>query len=100
MFFEETLKWLSPAKHCLLIGTTMLPSGKRLQKTMENHHAINGKTHYKWDLNGIYNQLDITPGELGGWGWGHPKCSGPGNFLYNVSQLNLQNGLPGNFSTM
>ena len=23
-----------------------VPSGKRLQKTMENHHAINGKTHY------------------------------------------------------
>ena len=24
----------------------LLSSGKRLQKTMENHHAINGKHHY------------------------------------------------------
>jgi len=24
----------------------VIPSGKRLQKTMENHHAITGKTHY------------------------------------------------------
>ena len=29
-------------------------------------------------------------------GWSHPFSSGPGIFLY---KMNLQNGLPGNFST-
>ena len=27
-----------------------LPSGKRLHKTMENHHAINGTIHYNDDF--------------------------------------------------
>ena len=27
-----------------------LPSGKRLQNTMENHHAINGTIHYNGDF--------------------------------------------------
>ena len=27
-----------------------LPSGKRLHKTMENHHAINGTIHYNGDF--------------------------------------------------
>ena len=59
----------------------------------------------KWSKRGVFctcwlrDVLRASPFELGGWGWGHPKCSGPGNFLYNVSQLNLQNGLPGNFSS-
>ena len=40
-----------------------------------------------------------SPFELGGWGWSHPFSSGPGIFLYKMTWLNLQNGLPGNFST-
>ena len=40
-----------------------------------------------------------SPFELRGWGWSHPFSSGPGIFLYKMTWLNLQNGLPGNFST-
>ena len=50
--------------------------------------------HAKW------NQVIFsTPCELGGWGWSHPFSSGPGIFLYKMPCLNLQNVLPGNFST-
>ena len=35
----------------------------------------------------------ISPWQLGGWGWSHPNSSGPGNFLYKMTQLNLQNGV-------
>ena len=35
-----------------------LPSGKRLQKTMEHHHAINGKTQYfDWAIFNSYVSL-------------------------------------------
>ena len=35
----------------------IIPSGKRLHNELENHHAINGKTHYKWTIFNSYVSL-------------------------------------------
>ena len=35
----------------------IIPSGKRLYNELENHHAINGKTHYKWTIFNSYVSL-------------------------------------------
>ena len=42
-----------------MFGFQRVPSGKRLQKkTMENHHAINGKIHYfDWAMFNSYVSL-------------------------------------------
>ena len=44
-------------------GWLSWPSGKRLQKTMENHHAINGKIHYfDWAIFKIANCNKLPEG--------------------------------------
>ena len=43
----------------------MIPSGKRLHNELENHHAINGKTHYfDWAIFNskllVYQRVDLS----------------------------------------
>jgi hypothetical protein len=45
---------LHAATRRIYLDNDGIPGLVNIQKTMENHHAINGKTHYKWSFSIVF----------------------------------------------